>query len=112
MLVDVTIYCDDSVNLSNTENFTILSMMLLQTSCWSFMEPDANPNILNIYIHIYPIFFPVRPPVMPFYSSLPVSDRDMSTFHSFVATYFPSQDLKDLHTTSIIWATLSTLIFI
>jgi hypothetical protein len=48
---DVTRYCDKTFKLGNTENFKVLSMTLLQNSCWSLMEPDANSKIL--YTHIF-----------------------------------------------------------
>ena len=64
---DVTRYCDKTVKLSNTENFKVLSMMLLQISCRSFMEPDANSKLFYIYIYI---FF-LRPPVVHFILSYP-----------------------------------------
>jgi hypothetical protein len=62
---DVTRYCDRAVKLNKTENFKVLSIMLLQNPCWSFMQPDAKSKILYIYISH---FFPLLPLVVPFYS--------------------------------------------
>ena len=56
---NVTRYCDKAVRLNNTEKFKVLSMMLLQNSCWFFIQPDANSKILYIYIYIY-IYISVR----------------------------------------------------